>query len=268
MSDNKIGDNAVPSLSYLFNLANKAGSMILENFFKKGTTEWKEDGTPVTETDKKINDLVLESFSMDFYKISVCAEEESVDVLRSNVKVICDPLDGTSAFLSGVPVSTFCLAIIFFDVPFRAVIYDPFLSRMWCAEKNKGTFLNGERISVSTHATLKKSMVCVVYWNNAPYKLDLVSNEIIRRGAIWSSPGSIAYFGALVASGQFHATIFPGSKPLETAAMQLIAEEAGGRATDIFGKPLRYDKGNISGHVISNGRIHDELIEIVSLFNH
>ena len=50
--------------------------------------------------------------------------------------------------------------------------------------------------------------------------------------------------------------------------MQLIAEEAGGRATDIFGKPLRYDKGNISGHVISNGRIHDELIEIVSLFNH
>ena len=31
----------MPSLSYLINLANKAGSIILENFFKNGTTEWK-----------------------------------------------------------------------------------------------------------------------------------------------------------------------------------------------------------------------------------
>lgn len=263
MSDNA----AVPNLSYLSNLAKKAGSMILENFFKNGTTEWKDDGTPVTETDKKINDLVLESFNKDFPKISVCAEEGSADVSGSNLKVICDPLDGTSAFLSGVPVSTFCLAITIDDVPFRAVIYDPFLSRMWCAEKNKGAFLNGKRIAVSRHNKLEKSMVCIVYWKNAPYKLNIVSDEIIRRGAIWSSPGSIAYFGALVASGQFHATIFPGSKPLETAAMQLIVEEAGGKATDVLGKPLRYDKGKISGHVVSNGRIHDELIEIVALFN-
>src|SRR3989344_3883447 len=185
MNVNKTRRNTeVPSLSYLLNLADKAGNIILKNFIKKGAMAWKNDGTPVTDTDKKINDLVLKSFKRDFPEISVCSEEESLDVPGSKIKVICDPLDGTSAFLSGVPVSTFCLAVNVFGVPFRAVIRDPFLDRTWSAEKNKGAFLNGKRIAISQHATLKKSIVCVVYWNEAPYKLNLVSDEIIRRGAI------------------------------------------------------------------------------------
>ncbi|RJQ32336.1 inositol monophosphatase [Candidatus Parcubacteria bacterium] len=257
----------IPSYGYLIKLAEEAGKMILKGFTQGLKKEWKDDGTPVTEIDQKINDLVLSRFKRDFPEISVYSEEGSREVRGSDFKIICDPLDGTSAFLGGIPESTFCISLVVGGSPFLAVIYDPFLKRMWWAEKDKGAFLNGKKIQVSGHKELKKSIVCIAYWNKAPYHLHLVSNELMKQGATWMSPLSIAYFGGLVASGQIHATIFPGNKPLETAAMHLLVEEAGGKATDILGKPLVYDDGIndgiIEGHIISNGVFHDELQQII-----
>ena len=83
-------------------------------------------------------------------------------------------------------------------------------------------------------------------------------------GAKWMNFASVAVFGGLIASGQIEASIFPGQKAWETGAMQVIVEEAGGKVTDIYGKPMRYGpNGEIEGHIVSNGWIHDELVEIV-----
>jgi len=60
------------------------------------------------------------------------------------------------------------------------------------------------------------------------------------------------------------ATIFPGQDGWETAAMQVIIEEAGGKVTDIYGNKMVYGpKSEISGHIASNGLIHDKLVALV-----
>ena len=49
----------------------------------------------------------------------------------------------------------------------------------------------------------------------------------------------------------------------DTAPGDIIVTEAGGTVTDLLGNPLSYDSGEILGHVMSNGIIHDLLLEAV-----
>lgn len=67
-----------------------------------------------------------------------------------------------------------------------------------------------------------------------------------------------------IASGEFNLSIFPGTKHknCDIAAVKVIVEEAGGKVTDLFGKEQNYDQ-DINGAIISNGIIHDEVIEII-----
>ncbi len=86
---------------------------------------------------------------------------------------------------------------------------------------------------------------------------------MLEADAKYSKPLSIAYWGALVAAGEFDATVFPSTNPWETAAIKLLVEEAGGRVTDIFGNDQeRYDT-EIRGHIV----IHDQLSAITRKVN-
>ncbi|MEK6962809.1 MAG: inositol monophosphatase family protein [Nanoarchaeota archaeon] len=67
---------------------------------------------------------------------------------------------------------------------------------------------------------------------------------------------------ALVATGQFEATVFPHYEAHDTAAVKVIVEEAGGKVTDLFGKEQRYDR-DIRGHIVSNGFLHQKLVKLV-----
>ena len=229
--------------------------------------EWKKDETPLTATDTEINDLVLFSFRRDFPHVHVISEEGNRNVDGSEYTVYCDPVDGTIPFCMGIPVSAFCISVVKDHLPLAAVIYDPFNDRMWHATRGQGTFLGENRVHVSQHPEVKRSNICMVWWKGSNHNLHSVCEKLMDAGAKWMNPASIAYFGGLVASGEMEATLFPGPWAWETAAMHLIVEEAGGKATDLFGNPLRYGtdgKMQSCGHIISNGAVHDELIKLVA----
>ncbi len=76
-------------------IAREAGDIIRENFVLSMKKRWKEDRTPVTETDTKINSLVIERVSQQFPDHSVLGEEES-HTGNSDYWWVCDPLDGTT----------------------------------------------------------------------------------------------------------------------------------------------------------------------------
>ena len=70
-----------------------------------------------------------------------------------------------------------------------------------------------------------------------------------------------------IASGDFSLAIFPGTKHknCDIAAVKVIVEEAGGKVTDLFGNEQRYDE-DINGAVISNGKVHNEVIETIKKY--
>ncbi len=261
-----------PDSQYLFQLASQAGEIMTSNFQLGMVRELKEDDTPLTKSDTAINKLVIESLHRDFPHIRVISEEGCNDVGDAEYTVYCDPVDGTIPFSLGVPISTFCISVVHNRRAIVGLIHDPFQHRTWHAtrEDTRGGVAwikqNGceMALKVSQHNSLKSSNVAMCWWKGSPYNLHGVCQKLMDAGGKWMNSCSIAYFGGLIASGEFDASIFPGQKSWETSAMQVIVEEAGGIATNIYGNQLQYNGEDVvEGHVISNGVIHDELLKII-----
>lgn len=247
---------------FSINLAKKAGKIIKANFNLGMKKEWKKDNTPLTKTDLAINQLVLDSVKKDFPKHSVLAEEGDNFKKSDEFVWVCDPLDGTIPFSHGVPTCVFSLALTKNGEPIVGTIYDPFMDRLFFAAKDESATMNGEKISVSKNDAFENSVIGICYWTRAQFNFSALFGALKKEDAKTMDVVSITYMGALVANGEFAATIFPGNKPHDTAALKIIVEEAGGKATDIFGHEQRYDR-EIKGHIVSNGKLHNQLVKLV-----
>lgn len=243
-------------------LAYAAGKIMRDHFAAGVTIEWKAEDTPVTAADRMINALVIESIKKEFPDHRILAEEGNDLLGGSEYLWVCDPLDGTMPFAHGVPVAAFSLALTLQGRSILGVIYDPFMDRLFVAERGKGAFLNGEKISVSSAEKIKEELVCVLYWKDAQFDFSRIPDIIRCEGGRIIQGVSVAYTGALVSCGELAGTIFPGTEPHEGAALAVIVEEAGGKVTDVFGNEQRYDRP-IKGHIVSNGRLHKKLLAVV-----
>lgn len=256
--------NASPYLDLGLDLAKKGGAVMRKNFTLNMKKEWKEDNSPVTETDLVVNDMVVRAVREAFPEHSILSEEEEESAFEpeSEYVWICDPVDGTHNFSHGIPTATFALALTKNGQPELGVIYDPFLDRMFYAEKGKGAFVNGAPISVSTNPTLKKSLIGMGKLKNVR-TLYPVLEAAKEHGAICITGLSIHYMSALVAAGEFVASFFGGTGAHDMTAGTILVEEAGGRASDLFGRrPERYDR-DMEGQLCTNAVLHDQIIEIM-----
>jgi len=247
------------------NFAKKAGKIMLKNFQLGMKKEWKKDNSPVTETDLKINSLLIEEVKRNFPGQSVLAEEESFMLEKSDYIWVCDPVDGTFPFSHGIPVATFSLALVKNGEPIIGVVLDPFEGRLFFASKGKGSFLNGKKIHVSNKKSFSNIIGECEVWINSKYNVNDLFLEFIKMDAKITKFISFVYPTALVAAGEYDFSVFPHSTCHDVAAVKIIVEEAGGKTTDIFGNEQRYDR-EINGFIASNGVLHDKLVELSKKF--
>ena len=162
----------------------------------------------------------------------------------------------------GTPGAPFALALAVEGDPILGVVYDPFRDRLFSAEKGKGAHLNGAPIHVSTTPLLKSTVMGIGKMKKVR-NLFPVMEAGYGHGVSFITGLSIHYMCALVAAGEFAACFFGGSSPHDMTAGKILVEEAGGRATDLFGKtPERFDR-DMEGQLCSNGLVHDELLAIM-----
>ena len=244
-------------------LAKQAGEIIKKNFTLNCNQEWKDNNTPVTATDLAVNSLVLKTLKEAFPGHSILSEEGDDFSETSEHVWVCDPVDGTHNFSHGIPTATFALALTESGMPVLTVVYDPFLDRMFWAEKGKGAFMNGKKIRVTESATLQRTVVGMG-------KLKEVRNlhpllEAIKAHGGTSIVGlSIHYMSALVAAGEFSASLFGGRSVYDMTPSKLLVEEAGGKDTDLFGKtPERFDRDQ-EGQLCSSQTLHAEIMTILN----
>ncbi|PIQ91691.1 MAG: hypothetical protein COV70_02455 [Parcubacteria group bacterium CG11_big_fil_rev_8_21_14_0_20_39_22] len=249
-------------LKFALEIAKSAGDIIERDLSLQIKRTRKEDGTFLTGTDIYINRMVVKAVKDRFPGHSINSEEGSFFLEGSEYVWLCDPLDGTNQFARGVALCAFSLALVKNGKSVLGVIYDPFCKRMFYARENKGAFLNGKKIKVSSSRSLSGSQFGAIHWRGAEFDFSRLP-DVLRDNDARSMQVSIAYMGALVAGGTFEGTIFPGTQPNETAAIKIIVEEAGGKVTDVFGNDQRYDIP-IKGHIASNGILHKRLLKIIS----
>ncbi len=251
--------------SFAISLAKQAGIIMRKYFSYEITRTWKKDNTPLTMADTQINNLVVKSVKKNYPNYGIIAEESGFDRPESEYNWVCDPVDGTIPYSHGIATAAFSLALVKNGEPILGLLLDPFTDRLYFAEKNKGTTLNGKKIQVSSQNNLNHAMICLCYWSKQTKEFINLTHKMIDVGAMTVNTICTTYYGMLVASGEMSANIFPGNKPWDVAAQKIIVEEAGGIVTDLHGKNQRYDK-RIGGIIASNGKLHDKLLNIVKNF--
>lgn len=241
----------------------------INNIIREGrgtSIEWKDDNTPVTPTDKRVNQAVIDWFEKSYPHISVIGEEGSRKVTQSEYTALIDPIDGTLPYILGLNISTFCIVIFKEKTPIVSIISEPINGNRWWAEKGHGTYLNNTRVFTSKQEKLDQACISLSFWSQEAIDMNTMRKQITAAKGKWIGLQSVGICGGLIASGKLTASVAPCKEAWETAAMALLVEEAGGTATDIDGKPLVYtDDFKINGHIISNGqgKIHDQLVAMV-----
>lgn len=244
-------------LDFAVILAREAGEVMRKNFTLGMRKEWKRDDTPITATDKKINRMVLKATAKAYPDYAVLSEEGS-RMKKSAYTWVCDPVDGTVGFSHGYPTFVFSLALVKNGKSILGVVYDPIGDRLVYAQKGKGAFLNGQKISVSRRRIFSKT----AFINLDSERLPAVRAALLEKDCYVTTFYAAIYPSLLVAAGIFLAEIYDYTCPWDGAAVKVIVEEAGGKVTDFAGKEQRYDR-NINGFIASNGLVHDKLVALV-----
>lgn len=250
-------------LEFAKDIAEEAGKTMLKYFNMDNGASYKGDKTIVTLADTEINSYLIKKVKEKYPNHSVDGEEEQFG--KSDYVWVCDPVDGTAMYARHIPVAVFSLALVVKGESKVGVVFDPFTNNLYTAIKGKGAYKNGERITVNDYELENMKTVCHYdLWPKADYNISKVIGELGEK-TYFIGLGSIIRACMCVATGDFSLAIFPGTKHknCDIAAVKVIVEEAGGKVTDLFGNEQRYDE-SINGAVISNGKVHDEVIKTIN----
>lgn len=225
-------------------LAGAAGKEILEVYGEDFDVEYKEDDSPVTMADKKANDLIVQGLKDEYPQIPVLAEESSDDLSRlsSEYCFIVDPLDGTREFVKRNGEFTVNIALARCGAPIAGLIYVPVLGEYYYAFENHGAYWYKDTEKPLKVSSRIGDVRLAVSRTHRSDELDrLIERNHIRNIVIAGS----AYKGCLFARGDVEAYYrFGRTMEWDTAAMQIIATEAGGIFLGMDERPLIYNKAN------------------------
>lgn len=247
-------------LSFAKDLARQAGEIMKKYYRGDQHVEIKDDNTPVTIADRAVNELVIEKIKSVFPDDGVLGEEASWKTDSERLWV-CDPIDGTIGYTMHIPTSVFSLALVIGGKPVLAVVYNPQTDDLYHAATGGGAFRNDLPIKVSSKSWGENVHIIRSSNGKDVFNSPELIQSLNEQGVYVNAMLGLVYQGCLMAEGAIEGRIFLYSGAHDIAAVKLIIEEAGGKVTDLDGNEQRYDQP-INGAVMSNGLIHDKLLEI------
>jgi myo-inositol-1(or 4)-monophosphatase len=240
------------NLNIMIKAVEKASKSVIRDFGEIENLQVSKKGPRdfVTKTDKRVENIIIEELSKTKKKYSFLSEEigriKNQD--EDNIWII-DPIDGTTNFLHGIPHFAICIALQSKKEIVSGLIFDPIKDEMFFAEKNKGSYLNNQRLRVS-----KKNILddCLFSSNHEGMKF---SNFNMRY------TGCVALDLAYVAAGRFDGFFQNDINLWNVAAGSLMIQEAGGEVNDV--NKLNNNAINIRA---SNDAISDKMLRELENF--
>ena len=245
--------------------ARAAGAIALKYFRGRFEVTLKPDATPVTQADREAERAIVEILGRAFPDHGVLGEEFGGHG-STEVRWIIDPIDGTTNFAYGLPLFVVSIALEHNGDLLAGVVYHPSMDEMFAAERGRGAFLRRdgreEPLTVSDSATVADSVVAT----GLPYAIRENGRNIPEIGRLMRTAievrilGAAALHLAYVAAGRIGAFWEPGLNAWDIAAGALLVQEAGGRITDMRGRPFHVDCRDV---LATNGRVHDEMVRLL-----
>jgi histidinol-phosphatase len=221
--------------------------------------ESKGDDSPVTVADRGIEDAIRRLAAARHPDLGVFGEEQGATREAASTRLIIDPIDGTRNYVRGVPIFATLLAIEVEGTVEAGLVSAPALGQRWHATRRGGAWNGTRRLAVSTvsnlaHAHLLHGSIGGGREDNPLPGLLTLARQVERTRGFGDF-----YQHVLVAEGAGDIAVDAEVRPWDIAALQVIVEEAGGRATTLAGS-RDINGGSL---VSSNGRLHDAALAVL-----
>ena len=230
----------------------KASKSVIRDFGEVENLQVSKKGPKdfVTKTDKQVEKILIEELSKSKKNYSFLSEEVGKinNSDKENIWII-DPIDGTTNFLHGIPHFAISIALQTDGEVVSGLVFDPIKDEMYFSEKNKGAYLNNQRLRVSNKSSLDD---CLFSSNKEGVKF----SDLNMRYS-----GSAALDLAYVASGRYDGYFHNKINIWDVAAGALMVEEAGGIVNDL----KKFSNNNIDIRA-SSSAINDKMLEKLKNF--
>jgi histidinol-phosphatase len=246
-------------LRFAHHLADIADGITMRGFTDRIGFRTKKDGTPVTDADEGAERALRDEIAKTFPDHAVIGEEEG-SAGAGPARWILDPIDGTKNFAAGIPIWATLIALEVDGEIVCGVVSAPALRERYAAARGAGAECNGERIAVSGTADLSDARVAYTSFLSFDRYGRGEAWRRIAGGGQWARGFGDFWGHMLVASGRADVMAEPAVNVWDLAPLLVIAEEAGGRFTDLDGN-RRADGGSA---LTTNGLLHDAVLGVFS----
>lgn len=239
--------------------AAKASEQTFKKYFGNAGKISIKNGDPrnqVTAIDLKIERLIRQKINRAFPGAKIIGEEYGSSKLNpEDVVWIIDPIDGTTNYIRGIPLTCISIGIWDSNGPLAGVVANPILNQTYTALRGHGAFLNGKRIKTSKISALDSASGAIGWLS--PKNAKKIFDQTVGFSRKIRVLASSAWQTCMVASGQLDYYTTHDVHVWDVAGPMAILSEAGGKATDFKGRELKINMLEI---IASNGKIHNQLV--------
>jgi myo-inositol-1(or 4)-monophosphatase len=239
--------NPVAAATHLAACVREAGELAL-SMFRTPLKQWSKGGSsPVCEADIALDRLLRERLMAARPGVAWLSEESADDPSRltSRYVWIVDPIDGTRAFLAGLPDWTVSAALVEGGRPIAACLFAPATDEFFLASADNGATCNGAPIAVTRGTSLTQARIAGP--KSFVHRLTLLAPDLV----IMPRVHSLALRLARVAQGALDIAVAgANSHDWDLAAADLLVHEAGGALTHVGGGTVLYNRAELHHEVL------------------
>lgn len=224
-----------PYRTFIVELARASGDFILPLYRQSGVAvETKADASPVTLADRGAEELMRKRIAAAFPHHGIVGEEFGAERGDAEFVWVLDPIDGTKAFITGVPLWGTLIALLHRGQPVLGCIHQPVLRQLMLGD-NQETTLNGTPVRCrATRHVAEATLLTSDPLNPAKFQPGSHYDALQSRARLVRTWGD-CYGYLLVASGWADICVDPIMNPWDIAALVPVIRGAGGAITDWHG---------------------------------
>ncbi len=252
-----------PNLVALANSLADAARPIVARYFRTPVAiDDKSDASPVTIADREAETAMRALLTKHVPEHGVFGEEHGAERTDAEYVWVLDPIDGTKAFITGLPIFGTLIALLRRGVPVLGVIDQPILGERWLGVEGQPSTLNGRPIAVRACPALEGAYM----YSTAPIMFPgafAKKHEALAQRVKLFRWGGDCYAYGLLAAGHVDLVVENDLKLYDFAALVPVISGAGGLITDWRGQPLDMHS---DGSVLAAGdpTVHRAAIGILS----
>ncbi len=254
----------LPDIDFFNRLAEAAKAETLPRFRVGAQVANKEAAgfDPVTEGDRAAERAIRTLIEANFPDHGILGEEHgSIGLDREHVWVI-DPIDGTRAFISGVPMWGTLIGLYKNGKAVMGLIDQPFTGERYFADGKQSHYRGPEGARIITTRACKELSEATLF-TTSPHIFTAAQRpryqEIESKVRLFRY-GTDCYAYALLAAGHIDLVVESELKPYDVGGIIPVIEQAGGIITTWDGGPAE-----MGGEIIAAGsrEIHEQAMALL-----